>query len=581
MSANKKYSFIELSKKSKSDLSSMPEYRLAVLGDCSTQHLVTSLKGYAATKELAFNVFDADYDQILPQIIDRESEMYVFKPNAILIFMCVEKLHDLWCKTPENDRGLFAESVVETIKGLWSNIELNCTAKILQFTFAEYDDSVFGNYSCKHRESFVYQLRKLNYLLMDSCADNNNIFLVDLLKIQTQIGREKMYDPRLYYAAKMPVSIEALPLIAANVFSVIQALRGQFAKCVILDLDNTLWGGVIGDDGLSGIQIGDLGLGRVYSDIQTYMKELKNRGIILAVCSKNEEDIAKEPFEKLDEMVLRLEDFSIFVANWEDKASNIEKIQQKLNIGFDSMIFVDDNPFERDLVRALIPGIIVPDLPDDPADYLSYLQEQNLFETISYSEEDARRTDQYRAEAQREVLRQQFSDYDEYLKSLNMTAIAAPFDQFNIPRIAQLTQRSNQFNLRTVRYTESEVQAAAENPNRITVYFKLKDKLADHGLISLVIMEKLDDSQLFIDTWVMSCRVLKRGVEEYIINKLVDIANENGYKEIVGEYIRTPKNNIVADVYGKMGFRRTDESFFVADVNTYKKRKTFIEEEGL
>ena len=571
--------FTRLADNSKKDKTGMAKYRLAIVGDCATQHLATAITGYAYMLNLAIDIYDADYDQIYPQVINKDSEMYAFQPDAILLYMCTEKLYTLWCETIQDDRIVFAETINSQILDYRKHISKNSKASIIQFTFVLNDDFVFGNYACNHKESFIYQLRKLNMLLMEEASAGKNVFFVDLCTIQTQIGRNNMFDPKLYYIAKMPISLKALPLVAANIVSVIQALRGAIIKCVILDLDNTLWGGVIGDDGISGIEIGGLGNGYAFSDFQKWLKELKKRGILLAVCSKNEEPTAKEPFEKHDEMVLRLDDFSVFIANWEDKAANIHTIQQTLNIGMESIVFIDDNPFERDLVRSLIPEITVPDLPEDPAGYISYIQSLNLFETASFSDEDAGRTEQYRAEIQRVAMQQQYKSYDEYLQNLEMSTTVKQFDELHIPRIAQLTQRSNQFNLRTVRYTESEIESIANDDNHITLYFKLKDKLADYGLISIIILEKQPDKTLFINTWLMSCRVLKRGMEEFIINKIIETAGQHKYETIIGEYIETKKNAMVKDIYTRMGFSQTGENVYTANTSSFKPNKTFIAEQ--
>jgi len=572
------YTFFDLSKYSKKYDDNFPKYRLALLGDCATQHLAIVLKGCAYINRLSIEIFDGGYNQILPNIIDNNSQMYLFKPDAVLIYMCVENLYSVWCNTPVKDREDFAIKIISNIKECWNIISINSSAIILHFSFVEYNDFVFGNYACKHLSSFLYQLRKINFLLMNECTENKNVYLVDLNNIQAQAGRKNLFDPKLYYIAKMPLSLAVLPLVAGNVVSIIQSLRGINKKCIILDLDNTLWGGVIGDDGLAGIQIGELGPGFAYSEFQKWLKELKNRGILLAVCSKNEEKIAKEPFEKHNEMILRLEDFSVFVANWNDKVSNIRYIQQVLNIGMDSFVFIDDNSFERNMVSSIIPEIIVPNMPEDPAEYLQYLQSLNLFETTVYSVEDLNRTEQYRAEAKREEIRQQYTNYNEYLQSLEMIATAAPFDDFYLPRIAQLTQRSNQFNLRTIRYTESEISSLLEDPSRITLYFILKDKLSDYGLVSTVILEKRNDKNLFIETWVMSCRVLKRGMEEFVMNKIFETAENLGFKSVIGEYIRTQKNDIVANIYRLFNFAQENESIFIMNVNDYVKRETFIKE---
>ena len=570
--------FKQLKKLSKGDSSQFPQYKLAVMGDCAIQHLATALRGYGVYMGLGLSVLDTDYNQIDAQVMDPGSELYRFAPNAVLIQMCTEKLYEAFCAAPLNCRSSFAEDTYARIVRIWEQMNINIAATILQCNFPLMDDGVFGQFGSKTADAFLFQQRKLNFLLMQGCQDVKNVYLIDLDSIQATVGRKAFSDPKLYYIAKMPISVDVLPEIAKKVLDQIQALRGITKKCVVLDLDNTLWGGVIGDDGLSGIQIGELGTGHAFSDFQAWLKELKNRGMLLAVCSKNNEPAAKEPFEKHPEMVLRLEDISMFVANWEDKASNIRNIQKTLNIGMDSLVFLDDNPFERNLVRSMIPEITVPELPEDPALYLQYLRNLGLFETASYSAEDAGRTQQYRQQAERAVFESSFQSYEDYLEGLAMKAVAAPFDVFHYPRIAQLTQRSNQFNLRTVRYTEAEIEAIANDNNRITLYFTLKDKFGDHGLISVVILDK-QGQELFVSEWLMSCRVLKRGMEEFIINKILQTAADNGFRKVIGEYIPTPKNAMVKDLYEKMGFDRIAENRFEADVDRFQYHRTFITEE--
>lgn len=571
--------FQQLKKLSKTDASALPQYSLAVLGDCATQHLATALRGYGVSVGMRLNVFDADYDQIDAQVMAPDSELYRFAPQGVLLQMCTEKLQEAFYDCPPEARASFAEDTYARIRQIWSRIGSRIPATVLQCNFPLIDDGVFGQFGNKTEQSFLFQQRKLNYLLMQGCQEAKNTFLIDLDALQTALGRSTFADPKLYYVAKMPISLAALPAAAKLVVDVVRSLQGTVKKCLVLDLDNTLWGGVIGDDGLSGIQIGELGTGHAFSDFQKWLKELKNRGILLTVCSKNNEDTAKEPFEKHPEMVLRLEDFSMFVANWEDKARNIRTIQQSLNIGMDSMVFLDDNPFERELVRTMIPEITVPELPEDPALYLQYLRGLDLFETASYSREDAGRTEQYREKAQRAAFEAAFQSYDDYLEALQMRASAAAFDPFHYPRIAQLTQRSNQFNLRTVRYTEAEIEALAQDDSRIGLYFTLKDKFGDHGLISVVVLEKQPEDTLFISEWLMSCRVLKRGMEEFIVDKILSVAAQQGFRRVVGEYIPTPKNAMVKDLYEQLGFARLENGRFQAEVSGFPYHKTFITEE--
>lgn len=573
-------SFLELKKNCKKEKSGLPGYRMVLVGDCATQHIAQAVCGYAYGEGIGLELLDTDYDQIFAQVMDSDSELYRYEADAVLIVMCVEKLYEAYCGMPLGERGGFAEGKYEEIRRIWNRLqeyshpETGRKMKILQFNFAEADDRCFGNYANSVEPSFLWQLRKLNLLLMQG-AQKEEIYLVDISYVQTLYGRKRFHDEKLYYLAKMPFSTEVLPAIAREVISIVKAVMARFKKCVILDLDQTLWGGVIGDDGLEGIQIGELGLGHAFQEFQCWLKELTKRGIILAVCSKNDENVAKEPFLKHPEMVLRLEDIAVFVANWEDKADNIKKIADILNLGMDSFVFIDDNPFERNLVRSMLPEVTVPELPEDPALYLSYLKEQNLFETISYSEADQDRTRQYREEAGRTSLKQQFATYGEYLEHLGMVAEAKPFDTFHIPRIAQLSQRSNQFNLRTVRYTEEEAAELARDDRYITLYFTLRDKFGDHGLISIVVMKKEEDT-LFIENWLMSCRVLKRTMEAFIVNTILEEAKKAGKSRVVGEYIRTPKNAMVEHLYEEMGFHPLGEGRYEIATDAYREQKTWI-----
>lgn len=571
-----KTSFVELKKNAKKDMEDLKECRVAILGNCSTQHLATALKGFGYKENYNLNIFDSDYNQIDSQIMDDESELYKHNPEFVLIYMATEKLYEQFCDMNLESRAEFADLILQKISNYWETLNSKIKTNIIQFNFIEIDDRIFGNYANKTPNSFIYQLRKLNFNLMELSANTKNAFIVDLSTIQNCYGREKIYDDKLYYIAKMPLSTNILPEIAKQVIDVIKTLHGKLKKCVILDLDNTLWGGVIGDDGLKSIQIGELGLGHAFSEFQMWLKELKNRGILLAICSKNNEDTAKEPFEKHPEMVLRLDDISMFVANWENKASNIKNIQATLNIGMDSMVFIDDNPFERNLVRGMIPDITVPELPEDPALYLSYLKSLNLFETASYSENDKDRTKQYQAQAQRVTLQNSFENFEEYLKSLEMVATVHEFEDFEIPRISQLTQRSNQFNLRTIRYTEAEIEEICKDDKYITLSFSLKDKFGDYGLISVIIMEKMDEKTLFLNTWLMSCRVLKRGMEEFIINKVIETAKEKRFEKVIGEYIKTPKNSMVENIYSKLGFTDLGDGKFETIVSRFENNKTCI-----
>jgi len=521
------------------------------------------------------HIWEADFNQVEQQIADSASDLYEFKPEIVLIFQSSHKLLSKYNKLKPEACSSLASNEIDSIAFMTDNLNSQLEAKIIYYNYTEIDDSVFGNYALKTESSFLFQLRKLNFELMPFAANNANFYLCDLSTIQNQIGKFNFFQSSIYVNTEMVLSLDVLPLVASRTLDIIASLHGNFKKCVILDLDNTTWGGIIGDDGMENIQIGSLGIGKAFSEFQYWIKKLKNRGIIIAVCSKNTESVAKEPFEKHPDMVLRLEDISVFVANWENKADNIRHIQSILNIGFDSMVFLDDNPFERNIVRENIPGITVPELPEDPAEYLEYLYTLNLFETVSFSGEDAERTKMYQIEAQRARVQQKFTNEDDFLKSLDMVSLVEPFNKFNNPRVAQLSQRSNQFNLRTVRYTDADIEKISLSKDYFTFTFTLTDKYGDNGLICVIILKQENEQTLFIDTWFMSCRVLKRGMKNFVLNTIVAFGLEHNFETLKGEYLPTAKNEMVADHYQNLGFEKTND-FWIMNLKQYTTKKTYI-----
>ncbi|WP_426671221.1 HAD-IIIC family phosphatase [Mucilaginibacter sp. McL0603] len=567
--------FAQLKKSLKKDVSGLKKIRVALLGDSATQLLNLALKATGVDRQQNLDIWEADFNQVERQIFDPTSEFYAFRPQFVIIFRSSHQLLKKYNKLNLEDAGKLADNEIGSINALVFQIESILDARILYYNYPEINDSVFGNYSNKTSVSFLFQIRKLNYELMNFAVQQNGFYIVDISTLQNQFGKNVVFDSPIYVNSEMVLSLDILPHVAAITVDVIDALEGKFKKCVILDLDNTMWGGIIGDDGLEKILIGSLGTGKAFSEFQYWLKKLKNRGIILTVCSKNSESIAKEPFEKHPDMVLRLEDIAVFVANWENKVDNIHHIQSILNISYDSMVFLDDNPFERNMVREQIPQLTIPELPEDPANYLEYLYSLNLFETVSLSEEDKERTKMYQSEAQRSTVQKQYCSEDDFLNSLEMTSLVEPFTKFNIPRVAQLSQRSNQFNLRTIRYTETDLEAIVQSDKFITMSFRLEDKFGDNGLISLIILRKEDHDTLFIETWLMSCRVLKRGMEQFVLNTIVAFGIQNGFKYLTGEYIPTAKNDMVKNHYADLGFTQA-ETYWCLDMTNYKENKTFI-----
>ena len=390
--------------------------RIALLADCATQHLADITRAIAARNNVQAEVYEGNYDGVDLEILDPNSALYAFNPQYVIILLSSEKLKaHLYVST---DRRGFVDETIGRLENLWTAFRAHSQATIVQSTFVLPGERAFGNYELKVAESVGSIFTEINYRLAVKARETKNVLLNDVDFLAASVGRTQWFDARMWNMAKTPCRLEHLPLLAQSLLDTVLAASGMFAKCVVLDLDNTLWGGVIGDDGLEGIALGEFDEGEAFLGFQTFIRELKRRGIILAVVSKNEHAAAVLPFREHPHMVLKEEDISVFVANWDNKADNIRLVQKTLNIGFDSLVFLDDNPFERNIVRQFLPDVVVPDLPEDPSLYLETLAGLNLFETASFSEADLQRADQYREEAQRELTKTHFTNINDYLISL-------------------------------------------------------------------------------------------------------------------------------------------------------------------
>ena len=410
---------------------------------------------------------------------------------------------------------------------------------------------------------------------------HHNFYIHNINRLSAQIGLEKWHNPAEYCAYKFAVSFDAMPAVANNLSKIIKAVFGLSKKCLVLDLDNTLWGGIIGDIGVENLQIGhETPAAEMFTEFQNYVLELKRRGVILAVCSKNDEDVAKSGFTHPDS-VLKVSDFAAFRANWLPKNQNISDIAKELNIATDSLVFIDDSAFERQLVRDTMPEVSVPEvIAGDCYSYIGAIQNAGYFETVAISEDDLKRNAAYIANNQRKQLQTSFDNYDDYLKSLEMHAEISPFKEIYFDRIAQLTNKTNQFNLTTRRYTRAEIENLAADSNYITLYCRLKDKFGDNGLISVIVGEIAGD-ELKIILWLMSCRVLKRGVENIMMDALIKIAAENNLCSVTGFYFETKKNSMVKDFYKNFGFKQisqnNNDTVWNLKISDYVPQENFIE----
>ena len=546
---------------------------LSILADSSAQYLIKFIKALALENELNIEIWNAPIDQIEQQIFNRESQFNKTNHDLIIIFESTHSLLKKYNESKDNDN--FSDIQFKRITNYLEDL-IASNKDVILFNFYELNDFIFGNYSSLIEGSFIFQLRKLNFLLSDFLKDLDQVRILDISSIHNSLGSNTLFDSSLYINYEMVFSLEGNYEVSKKTIDLIRSKHSFFNKCIIIDLDNTTWGGIIGDDGIDKIEIGNLGIGKAFKGFQHWVKKLKERGIIICVCSKNTEEVAKEVFIKHPEMVLHLDDISVFMANWDSKVNNIKKIQKILNIGFDSMVFIDDNSFERNIVRDNIPGITVPDLPEDPSNYLTFLYNQNLFEVDSYSKSTNDRTDFYKKENERMKFKEISTDLSDYMTELGMKSKLSKLNSFNIPRVSELSNRSNQFNLRTIRYSQSDLMQIMNSNEYFGFAFDLEDKFGSHGIVSFVIVKCVSNNEAFIENWAMSCRVLERSFEHYIMNQILYFLKEKNYKIIVAEYIETKKNSLVKNIYDDLGFSRGKNNRYSIQLKDFKMRKTYI-----
>jgi FkbH-like protein len=416
-----------------------------------------------------------------------------------------------------------------------------------------------GNLEASESFGRMNFVMRLNAEFAKYARSHSRFQINDIHYLSAQVGQAAWFRNSYWYNFHMAVCPTATVSLAHNVAAIVKSVYGKSKKCLVLDLDNTLWGGVIGDDGLQNLVLGkDHPVGEAFLDFQRYVKALQQRGVILAVCSKNDAESAKEGFSHPDS-VLKLDDFSAFKANWDPKPDNIRAIATELNIGLDSIVFVDDNPAERDLVTEQLPDVAAPNVGADVSTFAEVLEQERYFEVDKVVQDDLNRSAFYSSNVQRSAGQSKFSNYGEFLASLEMTAEIGPFQPVYLERITQLINKTNQFNLTTRRYTSAEVVAIAQNPDYITLYGRVADKFGDNGLVSVLIGQVLNDT-VQIDLWLMSCRVLKREMEFAMFDALVEQCHTHGIRKIVGVYIPSKKNSMVAEHYAGLGFSRAGDA---------------------
>lgn len=560
--------------------------RLALLGSSTLKHLLPGIRVAGLRRRLWIEIYEGEYGQYMQELLHPDSGLHAFRPEFVCFALDAQHICDL--------AGCDEEKTFDILRNCWNAARNSFSCTLIQQTALPVFPAVMGSNEHRYALSLRNFLRRFNTGI-EKTADQEGVHLLAIDQFVAEDGLSAWFDRTLWYRAKQEVSPAMAPLYGDFLVRILAAQRGLSAKCLVLDLDNTLWGGVIGDDGLQGIVLGQgSAAGEAYVAFQKYAKQLSERGIILAICSKNDEANALDVFEQHAEMVLRRSDIACFRANWQDKATNLREIASALNVGLDTLVFVDDNPFERNLVRQELPEVLVPEMPEDPALYAETLARAGYFEGLTLTKEDSERSTFYKDNFARETLRQSVTDMDGYLKNLEMKLIAQPFHTTDVPRVVQLINKTNQFNLMTRRYATAEVQALVGNPKVWTLQARLLDRFGDNGIIAVLIGRLCDQENngasvcpstknyFVIDTWLMSCRVLGRQVEEECLNLLIEEAKQLGAKKVIGEYSPTVKNKMVSDLYERLGFsllnaKQDGATKWELDVYSYVPKSTYIE----
>jgi FkbH-like protein len=562
-------------------LHGLKDIRIAILGGTTTNELVDLLEILLLQSGFRPTFFQTEYGRYYEDAVLQPDEIVAFKPDIAYVHTCSLNIRSFPpLSSSEHQLPEYIEAEIVRFRAIWRSLGERIGCQIIQNNFELPAQAVLGNLDAVSAGGATRFVSELNRQVAAEAATNPRLLMQDLSAIAARIGMDQWFDPERWFSYKIANTVEGSFAIARSLAAFVGAIYGRSRKVLILDLDNTLWGGVIGDDGVDRILIGrETPLAEAYTAFQEYCLQLRNRGILLAVCSKNDERIAQSGFTHPDS-VLSLEHFSAFKANWEPKHENILAIAQELNLGTDSFVFVDDNPAERAIVEAQVPGIAVPDVGNEVAKYPSILDAARYFEPAFLGQEDLLRAQLYAENSQRAKLEQKFANYGEYLDSLKMTAEIDVFNATYIERIAQLTNKTNQFNLTTRRYTLAEIRAAAADSSQVGIYGKLTDRFGENGLISIV-LGRVKDTDLHLDLWLMSCRVLKRDMEVAMLDSLVERARQKGAKRLVGYYFPTAKNGMVADHYEKLGFSPVQldvarATTWSLDVTNYEPRSRHI-----
>lgn len=552
------------------------EKRIAILGGSTTDEIADQLELFLLNYGIKVSIYQSGYGKYMEDALFGNEELDNFKPDIVFIHTNWRNITSLPTPLQATDGiNQMLDSEYQRLVSIWEAVENRFGCPIIQNNFDRPNYRLLGNKDISDVHGRTNYITRLNQKLYKYSQEHHDFYVNDLDYLASDYGYSAWADPLYWHMYKYAMCLDAIPYVADSVAKIIKAIYGKNKKALVLDLDNTLWGGVVGDDGVEGIAVGpEVPSGQIYSEFQEYCKEQKDIGVILGIDSKNDEANALAGLNHPDG-TLKPDDFVSIKANWNPKDQNLTQMADELTLGVDSFVFVDDNPAEQEIVKKQIPGVSVP-MVGKVETFIRTIDHGGYFEVVSLSAEDSKKTEMYHAKAEAAKAVAAFSDYGEYLDSLEMKATIKPFEEMYVSRIAQLTNKSNQFNLTTLRCSEDDIRKMMSSDNWITLYGKLEDKFGDNGLVT-VIAGEIVENELHIRLWLMSCRVLKRGMEDAMMDALIEKARDRGVEKVYGYYYPTVKNGMVKGFYNEMGFECISEESWETRVADYSKRNKHIE----
>jgi len=553
--------------------------RIAILGSFTLNGLEETIRVKCADKKIQCSIYVAGYNQYNQEILNKKSELYKFSPDiTFLIIDSRDILGELFLNpysiSVQERKNLETEKN-DAIINLAQTFVANSKSKLILSNFSIPSYSPIGINEMKEEFGLHEMIGSLNHKIKTIFRSKPDIFIYDLNSFVTKFGEKNVFDYKQFFYGDVKVSLDHIPYLAEEFMGYIKAVLGLNKKCIVLDLDNTLWGGIVGEDGFEGVKLGDDPIGRAYVEFQRHLLALNQRGIILAINSKNNFDDAIEVIRNHPNMILKEDNFACFRINWNDKMVNIKEIAEELNIGLDSIVFFDDDPINRDYMRSTLPQVLTVELSDSSS-YSETLKSMNDFQVLKITNEDIKRSKMYLDQRKRTELQNQVGNLQDFLKQLNISVKIKKADEYTIPRISQLTLKTNQFNLTTRRYQEEDIRKFVNEKNKIVECAQIQDKFGDNGITCVYIVNKENQHEWLIDSFLLSCRVMGRGVEEALLGQIIKRAKTEGITKVKAEYIKTKKNKPTENFLSDFGFIKNGDVWIFETHKPIKKPEHLV-----